>query len=169
MRNLISSLLLPALLVAFPFWQTPATAQQSSSGPPLPRFASLRANVVNLRTGPGKRYPVEWVFKRQGLPVEVIAEFETWRKVRDWEGTVGWVHQRMLSGRRYAVVIDAVQTMRGAPDDTAAAVALVEQGVVTEVTRCREGQSWCRVEAAGYEGWLKRRELWGVNPKEAIK
>ena len=96
---------------------------------------------------------MEWVFKRQGLPVEVIAEFETWRKVRDWEGTVGWVHQRMLSGRRYAVVIDAVQTMRGEPDDGAAAVALVEQGVVTKVTRCREGQSWCRVEAAVEPGY----------------
>ncbi len=144
----------------------PAAAQDSR---PVPRFVSLRAAVVNLRTGPGVRYPVEWVFKRRGLPVEVVAEFETWRKVRDWEGTVGWVHQSMLSGRRSAVVTGAVRGLRREPSEDAGVVARAEPGVVGELTRCRRGEPWCRVRIAGHEGWLRRDEFWVAYPGEAVK
>ena len=66
-------------------WVIPAEAVgQRGSGLPLPRFVSLRSAEVNMRAGPSVRYPVEWVYRRAGLPVEVIAEFDTWRKVRDW-------------------------------------------------------------------------------------
>ncbi len=78
-----------------------ANAQtQKSTGLPLPRYVSLRAEEVNMRTGPGVRYPVDWVYKRRNLPVEIIAEFGTWRKIRDVEGAQGWIHQSMLSNRR---------------------------------------------------------------------
>jgi SH3-like domain-containing protein len=81
----------------------------------LPRFVSLRASEVNLRTGPGIRYPIEWVFKRRDLPVEVVDEFESWRRIRDWEGTLGWVHQSMLRGRRTALVTGEPRVLRRAP------------------------------------------------------
>ena len=135
----------------------------------MPRFVSLRAAVVNLRTGPGVRYPVEWVFKRRRLPVEVIAEFETWRKVRDWEGTEGWVHRSMLTGRRSAVVTGAVRGLRREPSEDAGVVARAEPGVVGDLNRCRRGEPWCRVRIDGHEGWLRRDEFWGAYPDETVK
>ena len=72
----------------------PVDAAQAAekSSEPLPRFVSLRADTVNLRTGPGNRYPIEYVYRRKGYPLEIVAEFDQWRQVRDWQGTEGWVH-----------------------------------------------------------------------------
>jgi SH3-like domain-containing protein len=134
-----------------------------------PRYLSLRANEVNLRTGPGVRYPVEWVFRRRGLPVEVIGEFETWRRIRDWEGTEGWVHQSMLWHRRFAVVVGELRTLRHEPEADARPVARVEPGVIGELLRCDEDEAWCRMQIAGHEGWLRRDEIWGVYADEVIE
>src|SRR5919204_606278 len=82
----------------------PSNNQRKGSGLPLPRFASLRSDEVNVRTGPGTRYPVDWVFKRKGMPVEIVAEFENWRKIRDWQGASGWVHQSLLTGKRSFII-----------------------------------------------------------------
>src|SRR5437660_12925684 len=82
----------------------PSNAQRKGSGRPLPRFASLRSDEVNVRTGPGTRYPVDWVFKRKGMPVEIVAEYENWRKIRDWQGASGWVHQSLLTGKRGFII-----------------------------------------------------------------
>ena len=82
------------------------------TGLPLPRYVSLRAGEVNLRTGPGVQYPVDWVYLRQNLPMEIIAEYGTWRKVRDWQGTQGWVHQSMVSGLRTLIITGNTRTVR---------------------------------------------------------
>lgn len=158
--------LLAVLLAAGPV-ASAETDVGGVSGLPVPRFASLRSDETNLRTGPGVRYPVEWVLVLQGLPVEIVAEFGTWRRIRDPDGTIGWVHQSLLSGRRTAVVADARRTLRREAADTAAPVAYVEPGVIGRVLGCPEGP-WCRVEAAGLSGWLRRDELWGVYPSERI-
>ncbi len=132
----------------------------AQSGLPLPRYVSLQAGKVNVRTGPGVRYPVEWVLVRRGIPVEIIAEFEHWRKIRDWQGTEGWVHQSMLSGARTAIVMDEVRVLRRGAEESAPAVAKLEPGVVGRLLSC-EGV-WCRLEVAGFRGWLKRAEIWGA-------
>lgn len=134
---------------------------------PLPRFASLRASQVNLRTGPGVRYPIDWIFRRRNLPVEITAEFENWRKIRDEQGAEGWVHRQMLSGRRSVVVVGAVQTLRRQPETNAPAVARLEPGVVAQVLECNG--EWCRVEASGFRGWLARAGTWGTKPGERIR
>ncbi len=136
---------------------------------PIPRFVSLRTDPINLRTGPGVRYPVEWVYVRRRLPVEVIAEFDTWRQIRDPDGAEGWVHQTMLSGRRTAVVTAASAVLRREGADTAAALANVEKGVVVAVQRCPASGEYCRVEAGGIQGWLKRDQVWGVYPTETLQ
>ncbi len=130
------------------------------SGRPLPRFASLRAAEVNVRTGPGVRYPVEWVFKRRSFPIEIVAEFDTWRKVRDWQGTVGWVHRSMLSGRRTVLVTGLVRMLYSEPAAGAETVARLEPGVVAELLQCEK--SWCEVQASGHSGWLRKGEFWGA-------
>jgi SH3-like domain-containing protein len=133
----------------------------------VPRFASLRSGEVNVRTGPGTRYPVEWRFQRRGLPVEITAEFGTWRRVRDGQGAEGWVHRSMLSGRRTVVIASSVETLRRRAAADATAVARAEQGVMATVRTCRE--KWCEIEAQGFRGWVPERSLWGVYPNETIK
>ena len=141
-------------------------AELGPSGLPLPRFVTLRAAEVNLRRGPGVRYPIEWVFTRKGLPVEVVDEFETWRRIRDWQGSEGWVHQSMLSGQRGAVVVGADRLLRRAPEPGAPAIAEVQIQVVGRLHLCRDG--WCLIEAKGYEGWLRQGEIYGAYPGETF-
>jgi len=154
-------------LLALVFCIAPAWAQET--GLPLPRFVSLRANEVNLRTGPGVQYPVDWVFHRQNLPVEVIREYRTWRLVRDWQGTQGWVHQSMLSGRRTFIVMGSMRTVRREPDSKSNPVARAEPGVIGNVARCPQSSGWCQISIAERDGWLRRVELWGVYKHEAVQ
>jgi SH3-like domain-containing protein len=145
-------------------------AQPSTSGLPLPRFVSLRAEEVNLRTGPGVRYPIEWVINKRELPVEIIAEFDTWRKIRDYQGTDGWVHQTMLTGRRTMIVMGpGTKKLRRQDNETAAALVNAEAGVIGRLLQCPRNSEFCRVEVEGYQGWLRRDEFWGVYKGEFIE
>ncbi len=140
------------------------------SGLPIPRFVSLKAEKVNVRRGPSSEHPVAWVFQRKGLPVEIVAEFENWRRVRDSDGEEGWILQNMLSGKRTAVIAPWKQGQR-VPLLTAATaasglVAEVGAGVVGEVEGC-DGQ-WCEVTAGGYDGFVEQTQLWGVYPGEKV-
>src|SRR5579862_7957887 len=111
----------------------------SASGLPLPRFVSLRFDDVNMRAGPGTRYPIEWLYKRRDLPVEILREFEVWRLVQDPEGIKGWVHQATLTGRRSFMVTGAEATLRRDPQDTASAVAILKVGVLGDLRSCKAG------------------------------
>jgi SH3-like domain-containing protein len=152
-----------AILVLASLW---AARAEADSGLPVPRFASLRSSEVNLRAGPGTDYPVAWVLLRQAWPVEIIAEFEHWRRIRDVDGTVGWVHQTMLSGRRTLVVVGDIATLRARPETDATPVLRAEPGVMGDLVRC--GALWCEVEIAGRKGWLDRTHIFGVLPDEVI-
>ncbi|MBM3506570.1 MAG: hypothetical protein FJX64_02385 [Alphaproteobacteria bacterium] len=133
---------------------------------PIPRFVSLRSGEVNVRTGPGMQYPVAWVFVRAGLPVEVIATFDVWRKVRDIDGVEGWVHQNLLSGDRHAIITGGeVRTLTRAAT-TAVPVAQAEPGVIAKVLAC--SGAYCRLDVAGHKGWLPREQIWGVYPNETL-
>ncbi len=143
-----------------------AAARPAERGAGLPRFASLRASEVNVRTGPGVRYPVEWVFVYRDMPVEIVAEFDTWRKVRDWQGTEGWIHQSMLSRKRTAIVTTGRRALRDTPAREARVVAEVEERVVGRLLECKP--RWCRVEIAGLRGWIRRAVIWGVYDGETF-
>lgn len=132
----------------------------------LPRFVSLRSSTVNLRTGPGTQYPIIWVFVREGLPVEVVAEFDTWRKIRDIDGAEGWVHQNLLAGTRSAIILGDVRTLLRTPDLAGVPVLLAEPGVIARLLACNI--AWCRLEIDGRRGWLPREQIWGVYPGEAV-
>lgn len=134
------------------------------TGLPVPRFVSLGTNEANVRTGPGRSYPIDWVFLRRGMPVEITAEFDTWRRIRDWEGSAGWVHQSLLSGRRTVIVVGTERLLRRDPLPDAPPVARVEPGVVGPVLTCED--AWCEVELDGHAGWLAREALWGVYDDE---
>jgi len=140
----------------------------SVTGLPIPRFAALRSDEVNLRSGPGQRYPVEWVYKRRDLPVQIEREFDVWRLVRDPEGVKGWVHQATLTGRRSFVVTGEERAIRRSASEDASVVARLKPGVVGVLRKCEPAASWCQVQVGEYRGWLKRSDFWGSLANEAV-
>ena len=143
------------------------------SGLPIPRFVSLKSDKVNVRAGPTKDHDVTWIYSRAGLPVEITAEFETWRRIRDWEGAEGWVYHSLLSGRRTATIApngknkDELLALRGKPEPDGAVVARLQVGVLASVKRCTAG--WCRIAGDGFDGWIPQERLWGVYPNEKLE
>jgi SH3-like domain-containing protein len=172
-----------AVAAAAAFCPTATAGDQSDgSGLPLPRFASLKSDHVNVRGGPNKDHDVAWIYTRPALPVEITAEFENWRKIRDRDGSEGWVYHTLLSGRRTAYVARPrhqpakAQADKSPPDlvalhasaDGASPLrAMLEPGVLGTVKRCT-GQ-WCRLTGAGFDGWVEQSRLWGVYPNEKIE
>ena len=145
----------------------PAHAAEPEGKLPVPRFVTLHSDKVNLRTGPGDRYPIEWVLTRKDLPVEIVAEFDHWRRIRVQDGTEGWVHERMLQGKRGIIITGAIRPFRRQPVANAAVVARAEPGVVARLLECQG--PWCRVDAGDAGGWLRRDEVWGVFPDETVE
>ena len=139
---------------------------RKGTGLPVPRFATVRADETNVRTGPGSRYPIDWVFKRKGMPVEIVGEYENHRKIRDWQGAGGWVHQSLLTGKRFVIVTTANAPLRKTPASNAAEVARMEVEVVAQVKSC--AGDWCRVQAGSHIGWIERRHVWGVYKGELV-
>jgi SH3-like domain-containing protein len=167
-----SRALLFGLAAAMALWATLAAADPvgSVTGLPLPRYASLKTDRVNLREGPSKDHATKWVYQRAGLPVEITAEFDIWRKVRDSEGVEGWVLHSLLSGRRTALVgvgkKGVVYKIYAQPRGNAV-TATLQSGVIANVLSC-DG-AWCLVDGDGYRGYIEQVALWGVYPNEKIQ
>jgi SH3-like domain-containing protein len=158
---------LAALLLVLLGTRAPAAPAAQDGVLKVPRFVSLHSDRVNLRTGPGRQYPIEWVLVRKDMPVEIIAEFEHWRHIREWDGTVGWVQEHMVDGKRFAIVQSGGERpLYAAPDAASGIVARAEPGAIAHLTECRG--AWCRVEATGISGWLRRTDIWGAYPDENV-
>jgi len=178
MRNTFFSYLLLVILYVASF-ASPSLAQTTSqnnadetrlvvqgSGLPVPRFVTLKSNEINMRVGPGREYPLAWIYKRKGLPVKVIAEFDVWRKVEDHEGITGWIHGQLVSARRTALIQEPVSKLYQRPDTTSDIVAVAEKNVLMELQYCRE--SWCRLSNETVRGWIPRASIWGALDGETI-
>jgi len=141
------------------------------SGLPLPRFVSIKSNKVNVRAGPTKDHKVLWVFARAGLPVEITAEFENWRRIRDWEGAEGWVYHSLLSGRRTALVAtkakDKLVPLFENPDVESKIVARLQASVLGSVKHCAGG--FCRFVGDKFDGYVVQARLFGVYPNEKLE
>ena len=146
-------------------------ATGSRSGLPIPRFVSLKPDRVNVRGGPTRDHDVAWVYTRAGLPVEITAESENWRRIRDWEGAEGWVYHSMLTGRRTALVKakekDALVPLQAKPDASSEVVAKLQSGVLGTVKTCTG--TWCRIFGTSFDGWVAQERLWGVYPSEKVE
>lgn len=179
LRKLTLSLAALSFLSVAPATSAPSTpggqdiyVAKGKSGLPLPRFVSLKSGRVNSRIGPGTTYAVDWLYLKSGLPVEIIQEFDNWRKVRDSDGAEGWINQSLLSARRTAIVAPwqrgkktQISVLRS-PSTGAAAAAFVEPGVVAQIKTCNG--DWCEVSFDGQSGWMSQKLLWGAYPGEAI-
>jgi SH3-like domain-containing protein len=152
--------------------QTEQNGQEvgSVSGLPVPRFVSLKSDRVNLREGPSKDHRTTWIYERAGLPIEITAEFGTWRKVRDSDGTEGWVQHTLLSGRRTAIVAPwkkaEVFTLYSKAAEDSDPLAHLQPGVIANVRSC-DGK-WCEISGEGFDGYIEQTLLWGVYPNEKI-
>ncbi|MDE2362293.1 MAG: hypothetical protein KGM42_06405 [Hyphomicrobiales bacterium] len=154
---------------------TPAPAAPQQIGPvtglPLPRFASLKSDRVNLREGPSKDHRTIWIFERAGLPVEITAEFDIWRRIRDSEGSEGWVLHSLLSGRRTGLVAPWKKgdtfPLRTTPSPDAPLRAQLQSGVIGTIKSC--SGTWCRLAGEGFDGWIEQDKLWGVYPGEKVE
>jgi SH3-like domain-containing protein len=143
--------------------------QGTVTGLHLPRYASLKTGDVNMRSGPGARYPVLWTYQRFALPVRIEREFDIWRLVEDMDGIKGWVHQATITGRRTFVITGTdPRTMRAEASDSAAAVAVLKPGVVGRIKSCDANAAWCQVQVGDYRGWLARADFWGSDAGEAV-
>jgi SH3-like domain-containing protein len=163
-----------ALFLAIVAAPASAVAQSGTVGPsgfPVPRFVSLKSDRVNVRVGPSRDHRIGWTFVRAGLPVEIVQEFENWRRIRDWEGSEGWVFHSLLTGRRTALVTpwesDLITPLRAEPRSDARVVAELSPKVLGEVGQCREG--WCEVSGEGFSGWIDQTRLFGVYPDETVE
>jgi SH3-like domain-containing protein len=139
---------------------------------PVPRFVSLKADRVNVRGGPTKDHQVNFIYTRSGLPVEITAEYDNWRRIRDWEGAEGWVYHTLLSGRRTAMVTappkagETLLALHETADEHAPVTARLQPGVLASVKNCNG--SWCHLSGRGFDGWLRQDRLWGVYPSEKV-
>lgn len=147
----------------------PIVARAQESGLPIPRFVALRSDKVHLRSGPGLRYPKVWIYQRRNMPMEVISEFDTWRKVRDWEGSEGWVHQSLLVGSRHVIVTADTITLYSAADENARKIALVANSVIGRIETCPRSVDWCQLQFGDFEGWAPRQGYWGIYDGEYIE
>lgn len=161
------------ILSWFLIFSVNAKEQTSTTQLPCPRFVSLRAPKANLHVGPGPNYPVNWLLLRQGMPLEVIAEFDTWRQIRDFQGTEGWIHKSLLSGKRYFWTLEKTQELKEKPGDNSKTVAFVAMTVVGKILECQP--AWCKVMIKSsvqsgknqtFKGWLPRASIWGTYAHE---
>lgn len=156
--------------------QTTGSIERGPSGLPLPRFVSLKVERVNMRVGPGKQYAVSWRYTKAGLPLEILQEYDNWRRVRDAEGTIGWVHGSLLSGTRTAITAPwgkddaAASTLKlhAEPEGNSDIVAYLKPGVMGEIAQC-DG-AWCEMAIQSADqilkGYANQAELWGAYPDE---
>jgi SH3-like domain-containing protein len=171
---LLSSVLAAAAAPAAPAEQSAQEdMRRGPSGLPLPRFVSLKSGRVNSRIGPGVNYAVDWMYLKPGLPMEIIQEYDNWRRVRDPDGAEGWVNQSLLSGRRTAIAApwqkgkDAKINLLSDPDANSRTLAIVEPGVVGTIRSCNG--EWCEMTFDGHTGWISQSLVWGAYPGELVK
>ncbi len=145
----------------------PVMAQQDGlgrvTGLPLPRYISLKSKTANVRRGPSTSNQIDWIFAHRGMPLLVLAEYQEWFRVQDVDGEGGWVHTGLLSSIRTVLVQEDKLTLREAPRDSAAAVAVLEAGVIARMGECVPG--WCEATVDGYNGWLRKDAIWGDDPE----
>ncbi|MEP3276474.1 MAG: SH3 domain-containing protein [Stappiaceae bacterium] len=168
---------LSVILLAFAFFlnlslssSEAQSGKTGASGLPIPRFVSLKSDRVNVRIGPSRDYEIAWTFVRSGLPVEIIQEFDNWRRIRDWEGSEGWVFHSLLSGRRTALVKPWEESgnvpIRVTPNSNAPIIAEVEPNVLASVSECEVG--WCKLSGSDWSGWIDQSRLFGIYPDESF-
>ena len=132
-----------------------------------PYYVSLDRDKVFLREGPTYQHRVLWTYQRKGLPLRVIAQYDVWRRVKDKDGTVGWILDSMLSRGRMAVVAGRVEApVHSSADPSSDVIALAQPGVMAKLKTCQPAA--CKVNIGRVTGWLEKKNIWGVDEGETF-
>lgn len=162
----ISLVLLGAVMALAPVAQAQSQSVGRVTGEALPRWVSLKDEDAYLRRGPTKTHAIEWVYQRQFMPIEVVAEFGNWRRVRDRDGTLGWMGRSVLANHRTGMVqADMTPLFRGNTQDSNV-LAYLEEDVVVHLKSCKD--YWCQVQVETLTGWLPTSVIYGVYAGEEI-
>jgi SH3-like domain-containing protein len=163
MKALIALMLLLAANVA---QAAPEPSILNPSGLPVPRFVALKSNEINVRVGPGTRYPIRFIYRRKGLPVQIVEEFAHWRKIADHKGEGGWVHKGMIEGARTAMILDNTQNLYAKPSSESRVVMRAEASVIGTLIACEP--DWCELQIERRKGWIRKSTIWGVTREEVL-
>jgi SH3-like domain-containing protein len=140
-----------------------AAWSKTVSGFCVPRWVSLKRGVVYARKGPGTDYPALWVYRVQGLPVQVVAETTDWRRVCDPDGGAVWVHRSMVDGRRMVMALGSTPIpLFNKPGGGGSEAGLLNGRALAALKGCQG--AWCKVKAGGVSGWLGASQVWGLAP-----
>lgn len=157
---MIRSLTLAATLAAC--LASPVAAQER----PLPYWASIAAGQALMRTGPDRSYPALWLYKRRDLPVRVLQVVGPWRRVKEQDGSSGWMLATLLAARRTAVVSGGLRPIRAEPGPGAHSLWQAEPGVLGRISKC-DGQ-YCRIQIGEKVGFIEQAGIWGTDPGEKL-
>lgn len=166
MTTLLRWLALALALAAFPL-RAQEIVRGEVTNLPIPRYVSLKAGEANVRRGPSLSHRIDWIFTRRDMPLQVVAEFENWRRVVDREGLGGWIHFTLLSGVRTVIVDEEMQPVFSRASEDSTQIALLESGVIARLKGCTP--TWCEIDADGYDGWVPKSAIWGVDPEEVLE
>lgn len=161
-------MILRLILLAAVAFALPTSAFSGVRGPvtnlPMPRFVSMKTDEGNVRRGPSLTHQIDWVFKHEDMPLQVVAEFGHWRRVQDSDGIGGWMHYSLLSGVRTVVVQEKQVQLRIKPSLAAVTRAYADRGVIARLGDCEV--AWCELRVAGVKGWVEKASIWGVAAQE---
>ena len=171
MKISIKTLLIPlyfclsvSLTTPFAYGATSEKTTIGASGYPIPRFMTLANDKTYMRTGPGREYPIDWIYLKENYPLKVIAEYGNWRKVVDVDRTTGWILRSLLSLRRSAIIIKETQELVRSPEQDDRITLIAEEDVLGSLIKCEK--VWCEMEIGGFNGWIKQDDIWGVLEQE---
>ena len=131
----------------------------------MPRFVSLKSNDVNLRVGPSVNYPIELKYTQNNLPVEIIDEFDVWRKIKDSENNIGWLHKSLIKGERYILTgykNEKEINLYNRPNGKI--IGVIKKNNILDLKMCII--NWCKVSQNKIKGWLLKKNIWGVHDFE---
>ena len=140
--------------------QTKKTNNGQVTGLPIPRFVSVKSTKVNVRRGPDYSYKIDWIYTRAGIPLKIDAEYGNWRRVIDFQGEGGWVHSRLLSGKRYIIFLKSKAILKRKPNKKSPPVAIIQKGVIAKLIS--SDKHWSEISINGYSGWILNDAIWGT-------
>ena len=120
---------------------------------------SLKNDEVYLRQGPSFEYPIKLIYKKKYLPLVVVDRSDVWRKTKDLENNLGWIHISQLSKKKSAININNNSIVYKKPTIYSKPIVKLELGRLVLIEKCKV--KWCKIKSGKYTGWILKNFLWG--------